>query len=58
MLCVRLKMKSHALTVKVLVLACFIAQGCTKNELEWHTEPGFRWAALNVPPKGRTGFKQ
>src|SRR5262245_10201689 len=51
-------MKGHGASVKVLVLVCFIAQGCTKNELEWHSETGFRWAALNVPAKGRTGFKQ
>ncbi len=42
----------------VLVLACFISQGCNKNELDWHTAPGFRWAALSVPAKGCTGFKQ
>jgi hypothetical protein len=50
--------KKYAVSATVLVLACLIAQGCSRNELDWHTEPGFRWAELNVPPKGRTGFMQ
>src|SRR5262245_9497988 len=23
---------------------------------EWHSEPGYRWAELNVPKNGKTGF--
>ena len=33
-----------------------LAQSCLAAEREWHAGAGFRWAALDVPKTGKTGF--
>ena len=42
-----------------LVLAGVLAAaGCSaKVDTSWHHEPGYRWRALDVPSRDRSGFK-
>ncbi len=40
-----------------LVVFWILAMG-TAEGLEWHKDQGFRWAALDVPKRGRPGFTQ
>ena len=48
---------SKVLTISCLVL--LLAMGVSSvagKERVWHSEPGFRWADLEVPAPGKTGF--
>ena len=40
----------------LIILGNWRAPSCAATP-EWHQENGFRWAELNVPKQGKTGFK-
>ena len=41
---------------KIFLLASSLWLPGVANGLPWHDEPGFRWAELEVPKAGKTGF--
>jgi len=49
----RLKQIKHPL---VSLLPQLLAVSVAASSLQWEGEPGFRWASLNVPASGKTGF--
>ena len=40
-----------------LILAAAVGVATCLGESQWHEESGFRWADLNVPTGGKTGFR-
>src|SRR5713226_7832501 len=40
----------------VLLAGCATLSMAAQEQRHWHQESGFRWASLEVPQQGKTGF--